>query len=297
MCSIVARPRKSRHHPPSEVDDRPRRSSGVSRALRARVGLLIGIALACFLSSASRADWQRHQDLAHRLVDSDLTYVRRAVRHADSDQVVSVHLAEFSSRAFRLEVIDLGDGPTPRFDRFEEAFVAVGCLAGINGGFFHPDWRPAGLVIAQGMRINRLETAKLLSGVVFSDARGIHVMRRSAFEDQPDITALLQAGPYRIERSQVVPGLSEHRPSRRSFVATDWRGHWMLGATRDPLSLAALARLLDSPGALTGWEVERAINLDGGSSTGFFFAADDGSMPIVMAPIKRVRNLLGIVPR
>jgi hypothetical protein len=71
----------------------------------------------------------------------------------------------------------------------------------------------------------------------------------------------------------------------------------VLGATRDPLSLGDLARLLDSSGALTGWEVERAINLDGGSSTGFFVAAADEGTSVVMPPIKRVRNLLGIRPR
>jgi hypothetical protein len=45
----------------------------------------------------------------------------------------------------------------------------------------------------------------------------------------------------------------------------------VLGATLSPLTLTELAECLASPGALTSWRTDRAINLDGGSSTGFFF--------------------------
>lgn len=152
-------------------------------------------------------------------------------------------------------------------------------------------------MIAQGERINRLETAKLLSGVIYSDERGIHLLRRAHFRDRAGITALLQSGPYLVEGGRAVAGLSSEGAHRRTFIATDWRGHWVIGATPTAVSLADLAAVLAVPGALIDWPVDRAINLDGGSSTGFFFDRGPTATPVTLQPWKRVRNLLGIVPR
>jgi hypothetical protein len=152
-------------------------------------------------------------------------------------------------------------------------------------------------VIAGGRRLHEFETAKLLSGVIYSDDRGIHLVRRAQFQDHPGIRALLQTGPYLVEGGQTVRGLSASDPRRRTFIATDWRGHWVLGATQTPVTLAELGALLASDGAWTGWNVDRAINLDGGSSTGFYFDRGAGQAPVSVPPWKRVRNLLGIVPR
>jgi hypothetical protein len=108
---------------------------------------------------------------------------------------------------------------------------------------------------------------------------------------------LLQTGPYLVEGGRAVRGLSSSDPSRRTFVATDGRGRWVLGATLSAPTLADLAQSLAAPGALTGWKVDRAINLDGGSSTGLLFDRKSGEAPVALHPWKRVRNLLGIRPR
>jgi len=248
-------------------------------------------------ASVFAGEWRAAEDLAREEVRPGFSYVKRiAVRGGDGEEVTA-HLAFFTSRAFRLEVVDLGAGPSPAYQTLEEAFRAAGALAGTNGGFFHPDWRPLGLVIAQGQRINRLETSKLLGGVVYSDAQGIDLVRRDNFRGHAGIHALLQSGPYLVEDGQPVRGLSKASPRRRTFIATDWRGNWLLGATLSLLSLDELAHCLASAGALADWPVDRALNLDGGSSTGFFFERGPGMAPVLMRPAKRVRNLLGIVPR
>jgi hypothetical protein len=92
-------------------------------------------------------------------------------------------------------------------------------------------------------------------------------------------------------------GLSTSDPSRRTFIATDGRGRWVLGATLSTRTLAELAQSLAAQGALISWRVDQAINLDGGSSTGFFFDRRAGEAPVALYPWKRVRNLLGIKPR
>ncbi len=226
-----------------------------------------------------------------------LVYVERTLKRSDDGLILSAHLALFRSSVYRLTVIDPGaDAETPR-PTLPESFQQAGSVAGVNGGFFHPDGQPLGLVIAQGRRINRFETTRLLSGVLYSDARGIHLQRRAHFQDQPGIDALVQSGPYLVEHGRAVRGLSTGDPSQRTFVATDWHGHWILGATRTRLTLADLAAALSTPGALTPWPVERAINLDGGSSSGFFFDRGPDVEPVVMRPWKPVRNLIGLTPR
>ena len=254
-------------------------------------------AFLAFAPHASAEEWRSMAEPDRENNGAGAVYIKRtAVRPSDGKQVTA-HLVSFTSRTFRLEVVDLGDGAKPEYSSIVQAFRANGCVAGVNGGFFHADWRPTGLTISRGRRINRFETAKLLSGVIYSDDRGIHLMRRAGFRDHPGITALLQTGPYLIDGKRPVRGLSSKNSRRRTFIATDWRRNWILGATTSWLTLAELAEVLASPGALAPWPVDRAINLDGGSSTGFFFDRGPGADPILKKPLKRVRNLLGITAR
>ncbi len=258
-------------------------------------GLLL--VLLTVAANAVAADWRLAGDAERSALGPALLYAKRvAVRSADG-QEVAAHLAFFTSRAYRLTVIDLGAGTDAATPALAEAFRSATCLAGVNGGYFHANGQPLGLVIAQGRRINRFETAKLLSGVVYSDDRGLHLVRRSRFRDHPGITALLQTGPYLVEDGRTVRGLSTSATDRRTFIATDWRGHWVLGATLNRVTLADLAESLASPESLTPWRVDRAINLDGGSSSGFFFERGEDQAPVTLTPWKRVHNLLGIVSR
>jgi hypothetical protein len=248
-------------------------------------------------ASAFASEWQPKGESDRQDITSDLFYAERsAVRPSDGRQVTA-HLAFFTASAFRLAVVDLGADAEPVYPTLADGFRAAGCVAGVNGGFFHPDLRPSGLAISAGRRINRFETAKLLSGVVYSDSQGIHLVRRPQFRDRPDIAALLQSGPYLVDGARAVRSLSASDPNRRTFIATDAHGHWVLGATLSPLTLADFAQCLASTGALIPWKVDRALNLDGGSSTGFFFDRGAGKSPVALSPWKRVRNLLGIAPR
>jgi hypothetical protein len=257
---------------------------------------LLFLVLLAFVSGAYAEHWRLDSEKHEAGLNAGLHYSERLVVRPSDGMRVLAHLAFFTSPTFRLEVVDLGAGSSPLHPSLADALRAAGCAAGVNGGFFHPDWRPSGLVISQGRRENRFETAKLLSGVVYSDERGTHLVRRSRFRDHPGITALLQTGPYLVDAGRVVRGLSDRKDRRRTFIATDWRGNWALGATASRLTLAELAQCLASPQALTPWRVDRAINLDGGSSTGFFFEGGDGGA-VLLEPRKRVRNLLGIRAR
>ena len=253
--------------------------------------------LFCLLfTPLSATEWRLGSELDRQQITPDFIYAKRIMMRTGDGVETTVHLTFFTSKVFRLEVIDLGAGANPTHSSLPSAFQDHGCAAGVNGGFFHPDYRPLGLMIASGQRTHTLETSKLLSGVIYSDQKGIHLVRRAQFKDHPGITALLQTGPYLVEAGATVRGLSATDPRRRTFIATDWRGHWVIGAT-SALTLAELGECLGSTAALTGWKVDRAINLDGGSSTGFYFDRGAGNSPATVTNGKRVRNLLGVAPR
>jgi hypothetical protein len=212
--------------------------------------------LCAFLAVAANAfaaEWNPVGEPDRQDITLDLFYAKRtAVRPSDGRQVTA-HLAFFTSRAFRLEVVDLGAGPEGTYPTLGGALRAEGCVAGVNGGFFHPDWRPSGLMISRGSRTNQFETAKLLSGVVYSDGRGTHIVRRAQFQDHPGITALLQTGPYLVEGGQTVRGLSASDPRRRTFIATDWAralGAWRHPEPAHPRRTRGMPRLAGCPDQL-----------------------------------------------
>ena len=217
-------------------------------------------------------------------------YVQRSIQSPSGP--VEMHLVYFHTRAFRLEVVDreLSGGGS-----LAEIFAERGCVAGVNGGFFLKDQTPSGLMISAGQRTGNWGTAKLLSGVIYADGDGIHLLRRAEFQDHGGITSLVQAGPFLVDRGADVRGLSESPARRRTFVATDYRGHWVLGVA-EAVSLADLGAALATPRALE-FPVNRALNLDGGTSSGIYVDRLDGERDVVMTPFKRVRNYLGIAPR
>lgn len=258
---------------------------------------MLPLLLLTIAANVAAADWRPAWTPDWPDAGRGLFYAERTAACPTDARALTVHLAFFASPSYRLKVVDLGDGERPKYRTLAAAFRAEGCVAGVNGGFFHSDLSPLGLVVAETGRINEFEHTRLLSGVVYSDSKGTDIVRRARFRDHPGITALLQTGPYLVEAGRAVRGLSSAKSDRRTFIATDWRGHWAIGATPGLVTLAELADVLDSPGALTTWRVDRAINLDGGSSTGFFFDRGPDAPPVVLKPWKRVRNLVCVAKR
>jgi hypothetical protein len=260
-----------------------------------RLGVLTLWLAFCIGQDDAHADWRPVAGEPWPTPEAAISHRERTLE-SSTGRTVRAHLALFDSRRYRLAVLDLGAELAPA-SAWLERTRAAGLSAAVNGGFFHADGQPLGLVIAEGKRFNRFETVKLLSGVLYGDARGIHLERRTRFQLRTGIDALVQSGPYLVEQGRAVRGLSTNDVSRRTFIATDWRRHWILGATRDGLTLAELAEALATPGALAPWPVERALNLDGGTSTGFLFDPGAGQEPIQLRARRPVRNLVGVRAR
>jgi uncharacterized protein YigE (DUF2233 family) len=203
---------------------------------------------------------------------------------------VRVSGVTFSSARATLRVID---NPPDAFGKFPALLASAGAFAGMNGGYFHPDYRPLGLMISGGRTIHGFEKAKLLSGVLAVRGGRMTLTRSGGFVAGRDVTEALQAGPWLVEAGRTVPGLNAARRARRSVIATDGKGGWALLAT-GPLTLAETADVLRLPGLTGPWTVREALNADGGSSTALWAATTPE--PVVIPSFGPVRNYLAIVP-
>ncbi len=195
----------------------------------------------------------------------------------------------FQPKTHGLAVMDNPDGA---YD-LGSASAKRGALAAVNGGYFHPDRTPLGLVIRQGVEIHPQERAKLLSGIVSVTPGAISIQRAAAFKPGATVREALQAGPFLVEGGKAIAGLEATRPAARTVVFLDAKGHAGLLIGKS-VTLAGMAALLATPEVFPEGRIARALNLDGGSSTALWVR---GAPPFYAREWKGVRNYLAIVPR
>jgi hypothetical protein len=108
------------------------------------------------------------------------------------------------------------------------------------------------------------------------------------------VTEALQCGPFLLERAQPVSGLNDTRAARRTFIFVGGADRAAVGFCSQ-VTLAQLGKILATPGMAPGLKVQRALNLDGGSSSAFWFAGESG--PVSISEQKTVRNFVAVVPK
>ena len=217
-----------------------------------------------------------------------------SVRRAElADNGVSAQLTAivFSSKSFSLRVVDSG---SPGQTKLASALQEAGCVAGVNGSYFQDDFRPVGLMVADGREIHPFENAKLLAGVLSVRGTRLEIVRSSKFAKSSDLRQAVQCGPMLVEGELPTAGLNAARSARRTVVATDGHGRWAL-IYLTSVTLADAARILVTPGALGDWKPATALNLDGGSSSGLWAASSPET--VSLQEFGHVRNYIGIAPR
>jgi len=103
----------------------------------------------------------------------------------------------------------------------------------------------------------------------------------------------LQAGPFLIENSKPVAGLNATRSAARTVVVADASGRFGFVVCRSA-TLAGMAAILATADQFPGGKITRALNLDGGSSTGLWVRDE---RPFYLREFKDVRNYLAVVAR
>jgi uncharacterized protein YigE (DUF2233 family) len=204
---------------------------------------------------------------------------------------ITTDLAIFSKKSCGLRVLQNKDGA----ESLADVMNHEKCLAGVNGGYFDEKFAPIGLRIANGQTIAPLQRARLITGVLVASSRGVQIVRSREFSRRPTVTTAIQCGPFLVDRGQPVGGLNDSHLARRTFAATTTGDRALVGVCSG-ISLAEFSKVLATTSFAEDLRIERALNLDGGSSTSFWFARENGSA-FSISEQKPVRDFVGIVPK
>lgn len=199
-------------------------------------------------------------------------------------------LAIFSAKSCALRVLDNPGGEK----NLAEAMEQTKCLAGVNGGYFDPNFAPIGLRVVDGKTLAPLLRARLLTGILTASSRGIQIVRLPEFSRKQKLDTAIECGPMIVDLGTKVRGLDDTRFARRTFVAVDRSNRAALGFCSEA-TLAGLARILASQFA-SDFKIQRALNLDGGSSSAFWLKRKDGAA-ISISEQKTVRDFVVVVPK
>lgn len=167
-------------------------------------------------------------------------------------------------------------------------------LAGVNGGYFDPQYNPIGLLIVDGKIIAPLQKARLLSGVLSATAKKIQISRVAEFSLNQKLDAAVESGPMIVDQAKSVRGLESSKIARRTFAAVASGDKAALGFCSD-VTLADLSNILAIV-TIPEFKIQRALNLDGGSSSAFWFKRANGSA-FSIAERKSVRDFVAVVAK
>lgn len=211
----------------------------------------------------------------------------RTLRWSASSSLADVRVVRFDPAAYRVRI---------KYDPYSPGFLsdwnkALEPLAMINGGYFDENRRATGLVIFDG--IKRGESYQGFGGMVLINAQGqfeLRSLRHQAYDPNEQIQQAMQSAPMLIqpggEVSQLEPDTDR---SRRSVLAQDRQGRVLLIAIDQPLlTLPELAQALKQ----SDLDLDAALNLDGGRSTGLYLNAD--SEQIAMDSFEKVPMVLTV---
>ncbi len=213
-----------------------------------------------------------------------------ALENAETGRSADVDLALFSTKACTLRVIDNADGAND----LAETMRRTKSLSGVNGGYFNPNFAPIGLRIINGKTAVPMVRARLITGVLLASPRGVKIVRTREFSRKLQATAAIQCGPFLVDAGQPIRGLDDSRSARRTFAAIGTGDRAALGYCSQ-VSLAELAGILAS-GLASDFKIQRALNFDGGSSSAFWFAREEGGA-FSISEQKTVRDFVAIVPK
>ena len=251
----------------------------------------VALAMIVVCDVSAQAAWSVGASDGDEIAGGAVRHVRTTVEDSATDQRAELHFAIFDSRRADLRIVDQANEPR---SALAELMQTGRFLAGVNGGYFDPQDAPVGLLIVDGKTIAPLRKARLLSGVMVATKVGVKVMRIAEYVSGKGTTAALQCGPFLIDRGQPVGGLNDTRSARRTFVATAAGNRVALGSCSD-VTLASLAKILALPAVAGDGTLQRALNLDGGSSSAFWVRGERDVFSI--SEWKTVRNFVAVLAK
>jgi exopolysaccharide biosynthesis protein len=243
--------------------------------------------LFCALAAGAPAAWTEKDSRDETSTDPNVLHRHVVLADSETGRRAIVDLAIFGSKSCRLRLID-NEART----NLAAAMPSTNCVAAVNGGYFDPSFAPLGLRIIEGKVTSRLARGHLLSGILASNG-SVQILRNAEFSKSKKYRAAIGCGPFLVDLARPVRGLEATRAARRTFAAFGSNDRAALGFCSDA-TLAEIALILSAP--LGDFTIQRALNLDGGSSSAFWFRRKDGSV-FSISEQKSVRDFVGVGAR
>ncbi len=247
--------------------------------------------LVLLVFSTAEGEWSQISSQSEPSSVKGLEHRYIVVEDSNSGDRASLELAVFSTKTCLLRMVD--QPVEPRLD-LDEVMARGSFLAGVNGGYFDPEYRPIGLLIVDGTLVAPLQKARLLSGVLSSTRRKIQISRMSEFSLTQKPDTAVECGPMIVDLGKSVHGLEATKAARRTFAAAGTSDKAALGFCSD-VTLSDLSNILAIV-AIPDFKIQRVLNLDGGSSSAFWFKRANGSA-FSISERKTVRDFVAIAPR
>ena len=249
---------------------------------------LSAIFIALSVAAAARGQWQPVANNSEASATAGVEHRHVVIRDSGNNDQATIDVALIAAKSGKLRVIDNPAGT----ETLADAMQRRNCLAGVNGGYFDPSFRPIGLLVSGGVVISPLTHARLLTGVLCASSNGIEIIRLREFSQKRKFDEAVECGPFLIDLGKRIPGLDDRRSARRTFAALARGGNAALGVSND-LTLAELSDVLSSVPLRDDFKIWRAMNLDGGSSSAFWFARKNGGA-LSIPEEKSVRDFVAI---
>ena len=218
-------------------------------------------------------------------------------RHVNGPDDADLNLVFFDSTQFFLKMF-AQNGIQKDARALAEVLRPSGAVAGTNGGYFElRPFGPAGLMISGGSPSGTLVTDNPLEGSLVVRDDTLSLVWSDELKTTAGITEMVQCNPILVRAGKAVGGFGDADGPKlpRTFVATDGRGKWVMGVCRK-MTLTNLAKMLGSQKVITEFRIERALNLDGGPSSGLW-CRDAQGKEITDPEGTRVQNIIALVPR
>jgi len=256
------------------------------------VWLRAALAALAIVAITSRSTSAAEYQATFELLPSPGFLLVKSLFFARDGSAVNVETASFRRDRVTLRVLDYPDGG-PKGAIVLHAMDG-GALAAINGGYFTDQYQPDGLLEIAG--VVRQPARPGLSGIVGSTTDEDPVIEPVGNADTAKLRDALQSGPFIVD-----PGgtngirRDDGQRAARSLVILSPKYIAVSVTARCGLSDLANA-LVSTPGTFGVDHVDRALNLDGGPSTGFAVRRRNGDVEVVRESA-RLRTVLTVVER
>lgn len=254
---------------------------------------LVVLFLAASSSSGLSADtaWQEVSSPGISLKAGGATLFTKEFRGPEPGKVSYI---VFSESSCELRVIaQASDKDSAK--SVSDLLKSSGAVGGVNGGYFKaPLLIPSGLEISSGKSEGAAWRGDPHIGSCIVRKGIISLEWDAEWKGTENVSELLQCSPWLVSGGLPPKDFSPDKDQRlrRSFIATDGKKQWALGIC-EKMTLAGLAAMLASQQVVRELKIERALNLDGGPSSGLWAAQSDGK-EYYYREFWRVRNVLGV---